>query len=211
MHIDLAVPDEPFNKLLLMSKGHKQGSSVAYREAARAVFLTPDMLFSHDCVTNLQRISKANKKVVLCCAVRFDLEACINSLKKRFIFSPGTPLTLPAIELADVAIDCMHSETKQFEWNKSYFADYPVACFWRIRPFKALVIHSFSWAPLLVDYSSLKSHNTSTFEKWTLDGDYIFKNFRSLDDIYVVQDSREIMLVTLTSELEQLSPYQTHF
>ena len=63
-----------------------------------------------------------------------------------------------------------------------------------------MIIHSFSWAPLLVDYSAIKKHDTSTFENWTLDGDYIFQNFKNIDLIHVVEDSDEIMLVSFTSE-----------
>ena len=65
-----------------------------------------------------------------------------------------------------------------------------------------MIIHSFSWAPLVVDYGSLARHDTETFENWTLDGDYIYRNFPDPGDMYVVTDSDELSLVSFTKETD---------
>ena len=97
------------------------------------MFLTPDLVLSENSVRQLERISKQGKKVVLCVAVRFELEGCLREFEKKFDIGNGLPLSLHPRYLTDVAIKNMHSETKQFEWKISYFADYPIACFWRVK------------------------------------------------------------------------------
>jgi hypothetical protein len=51
-----------------------------------------------------------------------------------------------------------------------------------------------------MSYAHLPQHDTETFEKWTVDGDYVWRNFPNPEDVYVVTDSDEIMLVGLTKE-----------
>ena len=58
------------------------------------------------------------------------------------------------------------------------------------------MLHSLSWAPLLLDYGAVGDHDTSTFDQWTLDGDYLFNNSGNMKKIHVVQDSDEIFLAS---------------
>ena len=70
------------------------------------------------------------------------------------------------------------------------------AAWWRVPGEDGIVLHSLSWAPLLLDYASISDHDTSTFDQWTLDGDYLFNNFNNSKRIHVVQDSDEIFLAS---------------
>ncbi len=57
-----------------------------------------------------------------------------------------------------------------------------------------ILLHSLSWAPLLFDYGAIGEHDTSTFDQWTLDGDYLYNNTQGLNRVHVVQDSDELFL-----------------
>jgi hypothetical protein len=59
-----------------------------------------------------------------------------------------------------------------------------------------IVLHSLSWAALLLDYGAIGDHDTSTFDQWTLDGDYLFNNTKTIKQIHVVQDSDELFLAS---------------
>ena len=114
----------------------------------------------------------------------------------------GKPLAISARKLMNLALKNLHSETLRYEFEAAYFADSPISVYWWVSPGKGMVIHSFSWAPLVVDYGALTSHDTKTFDKWTLDGDYIHRNFPNPGDVHVVTDSDEISLVSFTKESE---------
>jgi hypothetical protein len=71
-------------------------------------------------------------------------------------------------------------------------------CFWRVPGENGVVLHSSSWAPLLIDYAAIAQHDSSTMDYWAIDGDYVHRNFGTTAHIHVVQDSDEIMLVSWT-------------
>jgi hypothetical protein len=71
-------------------------------------------------------------------------------------------------------VHSFHSETLRYEWESSCFTNFPAACWWRVPGEEGIVLHSLSWAPLLFDYSALGDHDTSVFDTWTLDGDYVY-------------------------------------
>jgi hypothetical protein len=66
-----------------------------------------------------------------------------------------------------------------------------------------VVLHSLSWAPLLIDYSVVQSHDMSTLDGWTIDGDYLYRNFGSTQNIHVVQDSDDVFLASWSPMAEK--------
>jgi hypothetical protein len=57
-------------------------------------------------------------------------------------------------------------------------------------------VHSLSWAPLLFDYKAVDKHDTSTLDNWTIDGDYLYKNFGSLNNVEIIDDSDKAFLAS---------------
>jgi hypothetical protein len=51
---------------------------------------------------------------------------------------------------------------------------------------------------MLIDYAAVASHDTSTFDSWTLDGDYIHRNIDWRTSTYIVEDSDEVFLSSWT-------------
>jgi len=204
LFIELPRPDADDNKMNVMSQGHALASQAAFQARARGVYLTPDLVLSDGSVVALQRLSRDGKKIVLCVAVRLTEEGCLPELEALGVMEPGQPMILPARTLVGIALRNIHSETRRYEWDCSYFAEVPISPYWHVPGEDGVVMHSFSWAPLLVDYSALAEHDASTFEEWTLDGDYVHRNFGERGDeaIHVVTDSDEITLVSFTREAD---------
>ena len=197
--------------MAIMSSGHKVASERAFRDNAMGVFLTPDLVLSDGSVKFLNRLGNAGKTAVLCLAVRFAEEGFLSELRSRKIMIEDEPMCLDARTLVEIAIKNIHSETKRYEWFGKCFAELPISPYWQVDE-EGFLFYSFSWAPLLVDYSSLKKHDTSTFDEWTLDGDYLNKNFgsQSIENIYAVRDTDEINLISFTRESDlhfDTSPY----
>jgi hypothetical protein len=77
------------------------------------------------------------------------------------------------------------------------------ATWWRVPGEDGVLVHSLSWAPMLLDYTAILDHDTSTLDQWTLDGDYLYKNLDHIDRIHVVQDSDELFLASWAPLSEQ--------
>lgn len=197
--IEIPPPDAQANKYLVMSSGHKLATERVFRDRACGVFVTPDLVLADGGVVALQRLSREGKRVVLCAAMRYTYEGAvpeIKALRTRL----GEPLVLSSRRLADIALRHMHLETLRYDWDAPYFAEMPYSCFWRVPEGEGIVIHSFSWAPVLADYSKLAEHRTETFERSTMDADYIWKNFGDDTAIHVVRDSDEFLLISFTRQ-----------
>ena len=206
--IELQPPGEGERKMKVMSRGHRLASEGAFEAQALGVWLTPDLMLTNGTVARLLELSREQKAVVLCNAFRFSEEGCLPELEALGALEPGKPLGVTGRELTGIGLRHLHTETRQWEWEAPLFSQQPIVPYWTVRDRKGevagLVMHSFSWAPLLLDYSHIETHDTSTFEHWTLDGDYVDRNFGHLPDdtLYVVRDSDEIMLVSFTREAD---------
>jgi hypothetical protein len=186
-----------------MGVGHKLAAEMAYRDKAYAVFMTPDLMVSDGTVRALCQHASAGVKVVLTAALRFGEEPLFENLKLLGIIREGErlsesggPLTITARQMVAVGLRSFHSESQRYEWQASYFTDFPSACWWRVPGEEGIVLHSLSWAPFLCDYAAIVEHDTSIFDTWTLDGDYIYRNFGDGADVHVVTDSDEMMLLS---------------
>lgn len=186
-----------------MGVGHKLATDMMYRDQAYGVILTPDCLLSDGSIAALERHAVAGDHVVLSAALRFAEEPLLGHLATPEGFEgvdasiePGQPLSLSARQLVAAGLKSMHSETLRYEWDKPYFADTPSACWWAVPNGEGIVIHSLSWAPLLLDYNAISNHNTTALERWTMDGDYVYNNFSDSFRIAVIEDSDEIMHVS---------------
>lgn len=190
------------SKMAMMSRGHALMSEAAFRAKAIGVFVTPDLILSDGAVAALQRIARQGYSVALCTALRFAHEGFFDELVARGFIRPGQPMRIAARELTRLGLQHLHSETLRFDIGVEDFAENPSAVFWRI-PGGGILIRNFSWAPLLVNYAHVSAHSTETFKDWTLDGDYVFRNFgHDPRRIHAVTDSDEITLVSFTKESE---------
>src|SRR5262249_18704120 len=107
----------------------------------------------------------------------------------------ATPIVIANRQLVSAALSSMHSETKSYEWNSGYFHSTPSAVWWRVPGEDGIVLHSFSWAPLLLDFAAIRKHDMSTFENWTIDGDYLYKNLGHSNRVHLVLDSDEMFML----------------
>lgn len=199
---EMPFPQQDELKMLVMSKGHKQVAMRAFADRAYGIFVTPDLVLSDGAVAAMERLAVKGKKVVLSVAIRFAQETLLEEMQRLKYWTPGQPLVLPARDLMRLALKHLHTETLRYEFESSYFAESPISVYWRVPRGDGIIIYSFSWAPLLVDYGAIENHDASTFDNWTLDGDYIHRNFPDPENVYVVTDSDELVLVSFTKEAE---------
>jgi len=123
----------------------------------------------------------------------------------------GAPLSVSSRDLVFAGINSMHSETLSYEWEASYFSHTPWAAWWRVPGENGIVLHSLSWAPFLLDFAAVKTHDSSALETWTIDGDYVFKNLGDDPKIHVVQDSDEMFYCSWSPLSDRASKLQPRY
>lgn len=214
--IEIPLPPSGKSGCEHMGVGHKLAAQMAFRDKAFGVFLTPDLMVSDGTVRALKHCAQNGSKVVLTAALRFGEEPLFENLQALGVLptdqtpsQSGLPLSISGRQLVKAAIKSFHSQTQRYEWEAPYFSSFPCACWWALPDEEGVILHSLSWAPLLCDYAAVDTHDTSTFDVWTLDGDYIFQNFKNVHDMHIVRDSDEMMLVSwapLADRPQSLTP-----
>ena len=181
-----------------MGLGHKAACEQAYREKAYAVILTPDCMISDGTVRHLQEHAAKGIELVWVPALRFAEESFLGHLRAWKLLldeerrQTANALIISGGEMVRAAINGLHTETLSYEWDASYFSQLPSATWWRVPGENGILVYSLSWAPFLLDFAAVKSHDTTALENWTIDGDYVFKNLGPAPKIHIVQDSDEM-------------------
>jgi len=195
--IEMKRPADETSKMRAMSEGHATIAQTIHRAGVYGTFVYPDTVFADGVVAEAQGLAKAGKRVVLANCPRFANEGFLSSLTARGTQRTGQPMALKPEELISLAMPHMHSETRRYEWDAPYFySRSPVVIWWKV-PGGGLLMHSTCWAPILVDYSALATHDTSTLQDWTIDGDYIHRNFPDRRDVHA---SSTMTLISFTPE-----------
>ncbi len=208
----IEIPPCPPDKIPLqhLGVGHQHATAMCHRDKAYGVVLSPDLMISDGTMARVQEHAQAGKQAVMVAALRFGEEPFFANLRALGAIGPdggrrdqGSALALSGRQMAAAAIDGFHSETQRYEWDSPYFSEVPVACWWRVPDEEGIVVHGLSWVPLLLDYSAVAEHDTSALETWTIDGDYVFKNFKDWRRIQVIQDSDEMFIASWTPLAEK--------
>jgi hypothetical protein len=185
-----------------MGIGHKLACEMAYQEKAYAAVLTPDCVLADGSFARLQQFAQSGVEVVLAAALRFGEEPLFAHLREKGAL-PGEseignvgPLSISCRDLTYAAVNSFHSHSASCEWDCSYFPHVAHCAWWRVPNEDGVLLHSLSWAPLLIDYAIFASHDTSTMDQWTIDGDYLYKNLDDARRVHVVQDSDELFIAS---------------
>lgn len=201
--ISISLPPNDLSPCIHMGLGHKLATQMAFNANAYAVLLTPDLMVSDGTMAAVQRRAVENYHLFLVAALRFAEEPLFKHLQdihEESLKSQSSdrvcPISLSGRQMVSAGIKSFHSETLTYEWDAPYFSRFPVACWWKSFEGDGILVHSLSWAPLMIDYAAIKKHDTSTMDNWTIDGDYVYKNFGDSENVYICQDSDECMLLS---------------
>lgn len=152
---------------------------------------TPDMIVSDGAIERARdEAGRWGKSVVLAPALRL--------LKEPFFeaYTSNAPRALTRAALAS-----LHSETLRYEWEGPHLTVAAPAAWWRAPG--GIVLHCMSWAPLLLDYGALKTHNTRAIDNHTIDGSYVYDNWGDPgDDLRAFTDSDEAFVASWSARGE---------
>lgn len=207
---ELTVHSHYALRIHFMATGHKAAAIAAHEARACAVFLAPDMMLSDGAILALEAYRRAKAKVVLIPALRFRQDECLDEMRALGLLSPGQPLAIKPRELVSLAFRHPHPETECFEFESDYFCDTATSATWRVAGDDGVLLHSFHFGPLLIDYRDLEIHHTEYFDQGgTTDGKYIAMHFPNEEDIVVIDDSDEALMASFTPGWEYYYPVKT--
>ncbi len=208
VHIEISYPPPGKSPCVHMGIGHKRATDLCFQDRACGFVLTPDALVSDGTMSAAQRHVLAGKSLVVMAALRFATEPLFEAFAQSGYdragenrSDTGAALTISGRELVRMGVPAFHSQTLSYDFGAPYFyngSTFGPAAFWRVHGDGGIVLHSLSWAPVLMDYSALRKHDTRALEEWTIDGDYLHANFGE-GDIHVCTDSDEMMMVSWAS------------
>lgn len=181
-----------------MGKAHLMLTERAFKDKAFGVVITPDFMLADGSMKFIEQKRQEGYKVVLTCALRSEEEALFQAMKDR-----GVDLNngISRRDMAWCAVRSLHSRDKRYEWLSGYFCKTPSAIIWKLAD--EMLIYTLSWNVIFIDYGSLQKHDDSVMRDWTIDGDYIHKNFGLDEKIYVCQDSDEVIQVSWSPKADR--------
>lgn len=211
VHLEISPPPTEVSDCLHMGMGHKLATQRCFEDKVYGVGLTPDMMLSDGALKTVQEKARIGKQIIYCAALRFEEESTFKQLQ-ALGYNPITNnypcIQLSARELTKIALTSLHRETISYNLDLP-FLKRNVPSYFKLIQEEGILLHTLSWCPLLLDYSAITIHDTSTFDHWTFDGDYVNKNFYGHCKVYACQDSDEMMVLTWTPKDKNYGPLIT--
>jgi hypothetical protein len=91
---------------------------------------------------------------------------------------------------------------KRYFWTSDNFSTRPFVCYWDAPG--GWLCRNFHLHPLMFDFS--RTAETAILERDTIDGEFLGETVGVWDDIHVIQDSDELLVLTLTPDDVFYSP-----
>lgn len=185
-------------KFHIVTKAHSDIVDRMYRDQVIGSLIFPDTLYSNNSFKSVfPHILKKETKAVIACVPRLCTPTLLDNLAELGHIKSGLPTEIPNRDLIRHALMHMNTEVLAQNWNSLYAFDF-ITDIWlplRKNTSEGIVTHSFAWCPILMDYSKLASHNIKCLENNTIDGAYLYSNFK-FENLYVIKNSDEFVMIS---------------
>jgi hypothetical protein len=200
-----------------MSRGHALLAQRCFETGAIAININPDSIYPDGSLATAQLLAAAGNRVVLCTAIRFDMDGVHAELVTDELIKPDAPLIVSKRDAVDIGLRNLHPESRASIWSAKNFGRlhpshgrrfFLTCCIWKVPDENGAIIITHNWAPFMVNYSTLSRHDVGALDGRALDGNYIFENFwrGNFDGIHISQDSDELFMLGLTPRDEMVPP-----
>ena len=160
------------------------------------IFLVPDMIFSDGSFTNLLKIARTGKRVVMMGYFRTLWESFVPVFKQLYS-SEQSQISATSRELIKLALHHLHPETKSWTWASPNFRRRDPVFMYTTVPGNGMIERSFHLHPIMI--CPKKGSLLPKIESdWSIDGSsYLSQAFPDFEEYYVVQDSDEVFALDL--------------
>jgi hypothetical protein len=180
-----------------MAVGHLRAVALCFEAKAYGSLLHPDMLFADGFVVSLLRHIDRGTQALLVPALRLKDQPLLTLLGLEAQQGGTEPIVLTPRQVVAASVASLHDEIAECELDGPRFSTLPNCVWWR-NGAEGLLLHSFTWSPLLIDYASISRHELDGLGGPLPDGDYIARNFAPGSRICFVDDSDEIVFASWT-------------
>jgi hypothetical protein len=197
VHVSTNAPLAGVHPVDHMAEGHASAAAICQLEKAYGSLLHPDMLFADGFVRNLEQHIANGTQALLVPALRLADAPIFAKLDIDAEYDSGEPLIFTPRQVIAAVTTSLHDEIIECEMDGPRFSMLPNCVWWRNGD-RGLLVHSFTWSPLLIDHSAIQSHVLEGLCGPIPDGDYVARNFSTDANIAFVSDSDEIAFASWT-------------
>ncbi len=214
-HLPLKPIKKSESPIKKMGEGHIQATEICFKNRALGVALTPDLMLSDSIVKTILENYKKKIEILLMPALRFEQESIFKNLQKEGYLTKETKSIflkpINARKLSKIAIRSLHCETDYYRYENKYINKNCVmpALIFELPSQNGFIFKCMSWLPIYIDYSKIDNHDISTIRDWSIDGDYIDKNFGSNRRIRVINESIDGIVVSWSKKDENIESFKS--
>jgi hypothetical protein len=177
----------------------------AYARRAYGCAVWPDTIMSDGFVASMQRWVEAGYHLVMQPTVRLAEEGVLADLRAMKLLSndnrgslTAEPIRVPPRVVADLSTRHLHPEVEiMVEGHPLQPLDPPYRI-WRMPNRSGLILHVFFATPVLIDFASVPANHTECLDHGDWETHYVGQNFSHCGALYVVADSDESGILSIT-------------
>jgi hypothetical protein len=178
----------------------------AYARNGFGCAVWPDTIMSDRFVAAMQRWVNAGYHLVMQPTVRLAAEeGVLADLRAMNLLPEGDraslsvePIVIPPRVVADLSVRHLHPELEVMGEGHPLQPLYPPYRFWRVPGSSGIILHVFYATPVLMDFAVVPPNHAACLENRDWESVYIGRNFSSLGGLYVIEDSDESGILSIT-------------
>ncbi len=177
----------------------------AYARNGYGCAVWPDTMTSNGFVAAMQRWVEAGYHIVMQPTVRLAEEGVLADLKRlkllpedRRMSISGEAIAIPPRVVADLSVRHLHPDLEVMEEGHPRQPLHPPYRFWRVPDRRGIILHVFFATPVLMDFAAVSPDHADCLEVWDWESVYIGRNFSSCGGFYIVEDSDESGILSIT-------------
>ncbi|WP_415714086.1 radical SAM protein [Maridesulfovibrio sp.] len=174
------------NKYEMMVLGHKHALRKGHEAGAHMIFLAPDAVFSESTFRNLYKRTKEGYRAIMIGTMRVTKEEFRPRMRELFFPEDCVEAPIEAREMVDLAIQHIHPDTRNSFINATKANGWPSQFLWKI-PGEGVIAHNFHLHPIMINPVVLNEFHGA------VDNDCVQSICKSMDEIYIVTDSDEMI------------------
>jgi len=189
------------NKYSIVGDCQRRALETASQENCGFVFLYADQIWSDGSFTNMAKISARGKRALMGFGLSSVKETFVPDLVSGYSSPDGETISISSRQL--VALSLKHSEPalQSQYWDSETFDNSPSCLYWNV-PNEGVLARWFHLSPLMVR----PSKSIVGFDGSLDSGDFLLKACPDPNDLYVVEDSDEIFMMSVQESREEFLP-----
>jgi hypothetical protein len=205
--IETPAPSETGYEAVLRHQtyGLKRVLEAAYGYQSFGSAVWPDTILSDGLVAALLRFVEAGHHLVMQPTIRLAEEGVLRDLTamgmlpaKEKCSNTAEAIVVPPRIVADLSIRHLHPDVVMFEEGHPCQPLRPPYRFWRVPNRRGIIMHVFSATPILMDFAVVPPDHAACLEEWDWESVYIGRTFSDCGGLYVVADSDECGILSIT-------------